>query len=152
VTGTGAVKPQPGTRLHLEKILHLPLERVFAAFVDAEQVRLWFGPAGFTVSGLQLDAVEGRGYRLAMQPPEGDVFHIRGTFRVVESPRRLLFTFLYEEPDPDDQETLVAARFEATAEGTRVVLDQGPFKTATRLALHRDGWTDSLERLERSLA
>jgi len=147
----GAAEPELDTRLHLEKVLDVSSERVFAAFVDAEQLRFWFGPTGFTASGLQFDAVEGGDYRIAMQPPEGDVFHIRGTFRVVEPHRRLSFTFLYEEPDPDDQETLVAATFEPTADGTRVVLDQGPFKTAARLALHRDGWTDSLERLERSL-
>jgi uncharacterized protein YndB with AHSA1/START domain len=86
-----------------------------------------------------------------MQPPDGDVFHIRGTFRAVEPPRRLVFTFIYEEPDPDDQETVVTLRFNSTDVGTRVILDQGPFTTAARLGLHREGWTDTLERLERSL-
>ena len=141
-----------GTRLHLEKILVVPPERVFAAFVDAEQVRRWWGPAGFTVPRLQFDAVEGRDYRIVMQPPDGDVFHIRGTFRAVEAPRRLVFTFIYEEPDPDDQETLVTLTFEPADAGAHVILDQGPFKTPARLELHRDGWTETLERLERSLA
>ena len=86
-----------------------------------------------------------------MQPPDGDVFHIRGTFSAVEAPRRLVFTFIYEEPDPDDQETLVTLTFEPTDLGTRVILDQGPFKTVVRLELHRDGWTETLERFERSL-
>jgi uncharacterized protein YndB with AHSA1/START domain len=140
-----------GRQLHLEKVLVPPPERVFAAFIDAEQVRRWWGPAGFTVPRLQFDAVEGSDYRLVMQPPEGDVFHIRGTFRAVEAPRRLIFSFIYEEPDPDDQETLVALSFEPADRGTLVILDQGPFKTAARLELHRDGWTDTLDRLERSL-
>jgi uncharacterized protein YndB with AHSA1/START domain len=147
----GAGEPQPGTRLHLEKILLAPAERVFAAFADAEQLRHWWGPVGFTVSGLQWDMVEARDYRITLQPPEGDAFNIRGAFRAVEAPRRLAFTFLYEEPDPDDQETLVTVNCEPAEEGTRVVLEQGPFKTATRWELHRDGWTDSLERLEQSL-
>jgi uncharacterized protein YndB with AHSA1/START domain len=86
-----------------------------------------------------------------MQPPDWDVFHIRGTFREVEPPRRLAFTFIYEEPDPDDQETLVTLTFDSTDPGTRVILDQGQFKTAARLELHREGWTDTFERLERSL-
>lgn len=139
-----------GTHLHLEKVLVVPREQVFAAFSDAEQLRRWWGPAGFSVQRLQFDAVEGTEYRIAMQPPDGDVFHIRGTFRAVEPPRRLIFTFIYEEPDPDDQETLVTLAFESTDPGTRVILDQGPFKTTERLGLHRDGWTDTLERLERS--
>jgi uncharacterized protein YndB with AHSA1/START domain len=142
---------QPTGALHLEKILAVPPERVFAAFVDAEQLRRWWGPAGFTVPRLQFDAVEGSDYRVAMQPPDGDVFHIRGTFRAVEAPRRLIFTFIYEEPDPDDQETLVTLTLEPTDPGTRVLLDQAPFKTPARLELHCDGWTETLERLERSL-
>ena len=147
----GAAEEQPGLRLRLEKMLLVPPERAFAAFVDAEQLRQWWGPAAFTVPGLQFDAVEGTDYRIAMQPPEGDAFHIRGTFRAVEAPHRLAYTFLYEEPDPDDRETLVTLRFEPVEQGTRVVLDQGPFKTEARWALHRDGWTETLERLEQSL-
>jgi uncharacterized protein YndB with AHSA1/START domain len=139
-----------GSQLHLEKVLVVPQEQVFAAFVDAEQLRRWWGPTGFTVQGLQFDAVEGTDYRIAMQPPDGDVFHIRGTFRAVEPPHRLTYTFNYEEPDPDDQETLVTLTFESTDGGTRVTLDQGPFRTAARLGLHRDGWRETLERFERS--
>jgi uncharacterized protein YndB with AHSA1/START domain len=145
-------EPLNGTQLHLEKVLVVPPERVFAAFVDAEQLRRWWGPAGFSVPRLQFDPVEGTDYRIAMQPPTGDVFHIRGTFRAVEAPRRLIFSFIYEEPDPDDEETLVQVTFEPADSGTRVIIDQGPFKTAARLELHRQGWTDTLEQLERSLA
>jgi len=141
----------PTETLHLEKILGVSRERVFAAVVDAEQLRSWWGPAGFTVPDVRFDAVEGTDYRIAMRPPDGDVFHIRGTFRAVDTPRLLVFTFVYEEPDPDDQETLVTLRFESTDRGTRVTLDQGPFRTEARLELHRDGWTDTLDRLERSL-
>ena len=143
-------KPPTAMQLHLEKALVAPPKCVFAAFVDAKQFRRWWGPAGFTVPRLQFDAVEGTDCRLVMQEPDGDVFHIRGTFRAVEPPRRLIFSFIYEEPDPDDQETLVTLAFGPTDPGTRVILDQGPFKTAARLELHREGWTDTLERLERS--
>src|SRR5262245_2607874 len=142
---------QPDTRLRLQKVFPIQPERLFAAFVDAEQLPRWFGPVGFTAQGLRVDAVEGGNYRLAMQPPEGDVFHIRGTFRTVEAPRNLAFTFAYEEPDPDDQETLVTVTFEPAEQGTRVVVEQMPFKTEARCALHRDGWIDSLERLEQAL-
>jgi uncharacterized protein YndB with AHSA1/START domain len=140
------------TRLHLEKVLRAPPERVFAAFVDAEQLRQWWGPAGFTMESLQFDPVEGTDYRLTMKPPTGDAFHIRGTFLAVEAPRRLVHTFVYEEPDPDDQETLVTLTFEGGDSETRLVLEHEPFKTPARWELHRDGWTETLEKLERFLS
>ena len=143
------VAEQPDAlRLHLEKDLPAPPERVFAAFVDAGQLRQWWGPAGFTVTRLQLDVEEGANYRITMQPPDGDAFHLGGTFRVVEAPKRLVFTFAYEEPDPDDRETLVALTFAPAGPGTHVVLVQETFETKPRRELHRDGWTETLERLE----
>jgi uncharacterized protein YndB with AHSA1/START domain len=143
---------QPGAlRLHLEKDLAAPPERVFAAFVEADQLRQWWGPSGFAVERLRFNVAEGATFRIAMQPPEGEVFHLGGTFRVVEAPTRLVFTFAWEEPDPDDQETVVTVTFAAAGAGTRLVLDQQTFKTKARWELHRDGWTETLERLERFL-
>ena len=142
----------PGAlRLQLAKDLPALPERVFAAFVEADQLRQWWGPAGFAVPHLRFNVAEGATFRITMQPPEGDVFHLGGTFRVVEAPTRLVFTFAWEEPDPDDQETVVALTLAAAGSGTRLVLDQRPFKTKPRWELHRDGWTDTFERLERFL-
>jgi uncharacterized protein YndB with AHSA1/START domain len=141
-------EPPSGLRLRLVKVIAASPDRVFAEFVDGRQLRRWWGPSGFTVPRLEFDAVEGANYRLVMQPPEGDVFHIRGTFLTVEPPRRLTFSFVYEEPDPDDQETVVTLTFEPTDEGSRIVLEQGPFKTEARLELHRQGWAETLDRLE----
>ena len=33
-----------GLSLHLEKVLRAPKERVFTAFVDEEQLAVWWGP------------------------------------------------------------------------------------------------------------
>jgi uncharacterized protein YndB with AHSA1/START domain len=122
-------------------------ERVFAAFVEGEQLRQWWGPLGFAVPLLEFDAVEGASYRIAMQPPDGAVFHLVGAFRLVDAPRRLVFTFVWEKPDPDDQETLATVTLEPHGAGTRLVVDQGSFKTEPRRELHSEGWTQSLERL-----
>lgn len=145
-------EPARSTALHLEKTMAAPRERVFAACVEAEKLAEWWGPAGFTSPDVELDVREGGRYRITMQPPEGEAFHLRGEFRAVEAPRRLVYTFVWEEADPDDQETVVTLTFEQSGDGTRLVLDQGPFKTDARHELHRTGWTETLERLERAVA
>jgi hypothetical protein len=59
---------------------------------------------------------------------------------------------VYEEPDPDDVETLVEFSFrDRGAESTELVFAKGRFKTEARRELHRDGWTDSFDRLEELL-
>ena len=83
-----------------------------------------------------------------MQPPEGDRFYLAGEFRELDPPARLAYTFVWEDPAPDDVETIVALSFRDLGEATEVALTQGPFKTEGRRALHRDGWTDSFDKLE----
>jgi uncharacterized protein YndB with AHSA1/START domain len=56
----------------------------------------------------------GGSYRIEMQPPEGDPFHLTGEFRALEEPARLAFTFVWEEPDPDDVETLAGPEVPAS--------------------------------------
>ena len=138
--------------LRLERTLAAPPEHVFAAFVEAEKLAEWWGPAGFTSPRVDLDVREGGRYRIAMQPPAGDVFHLRGTFRRMDPPRRLVYTFEWEEPTPDDRETVVALTFQSSEDGTRLVVDHATFATEERFALHQAGWTEALARLERMLA
>ena len=138
-------------QLHLEKNFAAPRKRVFEACVEAEKLAEWWGPAGFTSPEIQLDGRVGGRYRITMQPPDGEAFHLSGAFTEVEAPRRLVYTFLWEEPDADDQETVVALTFEQAGKGTHLVLDHGPFKTEARYELHRAGWTETLDRLERVL-
>ena len=140
-----------GLSLHLEKVLQARTERVFAACVEPEKLAEWWGPAGFTSPSLDLDVRDGGRYRITMQPPDGEAFHLRGEFCEVDPPRRLVYTFEWEEPDPDDQETVVTLSFLDHRDGTELVLDQGPFASEARRALHEAGWTESLERLEESL-
>ena len=82
-----------------------------------------------------------------MQPPSGDPFHLSVEFLQIDPPGRLVYTFRYDEPDPDDRETVVTLYLGDVADTTEVSLSQGEFATEARLALHRSGWTDSLEKL-----
>ena len=103
--------------------------------------------AGVTVATVDLDPQDGGAYRIEMQPPEGESFHLGGEFRAVDPPSRLAFTFVYENPDPDDVETVVELSFRDRGGSTEVVFSQRSFKTETRRELHRAGWTDSFEKL-----
>ena len=86
-----------------------------------------------------------------MQPPDGELFHLSGEFREVDPPARLSFTFRWDPPDPDDQETIVTLSLEDRGEETSVQMSQAEFATEARYALHEAGWTEAFERLERLL-
>jgi hypothetical protein len=62
-----------------------------------------------------------------------------------------VFTFRWEEPDPDDVETVAALSLAAIGDATRLSLVQGDFATEARLNLHRGGWSDSVVKLQQLL-
>jgi uncharacterized protein YndB with AHSA1/START domain len=134
--------------LELKRVLAAVPSVVFGAFSDASELARWWGPKGFTIPSLNFQPRAGGRYRIEMQPPQGDPFYLTGEFREVDRPVRLAYTFVWEDPDPDDRETLVILSFRDVGESTEVALRQGPFKTEARRALHREGWTDSLDKLE----
>jgi uncharacterized protein YndB with AHSA1/START domain len=137
--------------LEINRVLPAARALVFAAFSDATQLASWWGPNGFAIPRLEFNPRTGAGYRITMQPPEGESFELTGTFHEVDRPARLCFSFVWEPPDPDDVETLVDLSFRDLGESTEVALAQGRFMTEQRLTLHRDGWTDSFDKLERIL-
>jgi uncharacterized protein YndB with AHSA1/START domain len=135
--------------LEMRRILPAAPAVVFRAFSDPDELARWWGPNGFTTPSLRFDPRVGERYRIEMQPPDGDRFHLIGEFLEVDPPARLAFTFVWEEPDPDDVETRVGLTFQDLGGSTEVAFTQGPFKTEGRRTLHRDGWTDGFDKLER---
>jgi uncharacterized protein YndB with AHSA1/START domain len=136
----------------MKRVLLTARSVLYEAFCDPRELANWWGPEGFTTPSLDFDPRVEESYRIEMQPPEGDSFYLTGEFREVDRPARLAYTFVWEDPAPDDVETLVALAFRDLGEATEVALTQGPFKTEARRALHRDGWTDSFHKLERLIS
>ncbi len=140
-----------GLRLQITRVLDAARPTVWRALTEPDLLPRWWGPAGFT-SGVELDLRTGGHYRIEMKPPEGETFFLQGEFRRVEPPSQLAYTFRWEEPDPDDQETVVTLSLTDLGGKTELALDQGSFATKARLALHRGGWSDSFDKLTELLS
>ena len=140
-----------GLVLRLKRILLAPRADVYTALSDPGELAKWWGPRGFTAPSVEFDPRVGGSYRIAMQPPDGDLFHLSGEFREVDPPARLAYTFRWDPPDPDDRETLVTLSLRDRGERTAVLLTQGGFATQERRTLHEEGWSESFARLEQVL-
>lgn len=137
--------------LEITRLLPAPRSVVFVAFSEPSELARWWGPHGFTIPSIEFDPrVRGR-YRIEMQPPDGEAFYLTGEFREVDPPARLTYTFAWEDPDPDDVENLVSLFLGDLGESTEISLTQRPFRTEARRELHRNGWTDSFDKLEHLL-
>jgi uncharacterized protein YndB with AHSA1/START domain len=140
-----------GLTLRLKLTLPAPREAVYQALSDPAELAKWWGPRGFTTPSVDFDPRVGGDYRIAMQPPEGELFHLSGHFREADPPARLAYTFRWDPPDPDDRETLATLSLWDRGKRTEVLLTQRGFATEERRALHEAGWTESFERLEQVL-
>lgn len=137
-----------GLTLHMKRVLRAPRWLVFRALTEPNELAKWWGPHGFTAPSVEVDLRFGGSYRIAMQPPEGDGFYLVGEFREVDPPTRLAYTFRWEDPDPDDQETVVTLSLRDLGESTELVFAQGAFPVERRRALHEEGWTNAFDRLQ----
>jgi uncharacterized protein YndB with AHSA1/START domain len=71
-----------------------------------------------------------------------------GVYRIVEPPKRLTFTWAWEdESGVRGHETEVTVSFEATPGGTRLVLVQQRFESQQARDNHTIGWLASFDRL-----
>ena len=141
-----------GLWLDMARVLPATRPTVWQAMTDPDELATWWGPEGFTAPSVDFEPRVGGSFRIAMQPPGGELFHLLGHFREVSPPSQLSYTFVWDPPDPDDRETIVTLSFQASGERTEVQLKQGEFTTQERLALHETGWRESFEKLEALLA
>jgi len=148
MTDTAGKEATGALVLNLERTLPAPPDLVFRMLTEPSELVKWWGPHGFAIPAVELNLVAGGHYRFRMAPPDGDPFHLSGEFLEIDPPWRLLYTFRWEEPAPDDRETVADLSLQSAGTGTRLALSQGPFLTEERLSLHRGGWTESFEKLQ----
>ena len=142
-----------GLKLHVQRVLRAPRSVVFRALTEPQEWAKWWGPDGFVIPSVECDLRPGGRYRIAMRPPDGDLFHLVGEFVEVDPPAYLSYTFRWEDPDPEDRETVVRLSVrEIDDVRAELVLDQGDFATEQRLTLHEEGWAQSLDKLERLMS
>jgi uncharacterized protein YndB with AHSA1/START domain len=135
--------------IRITRLIDALPEDVFRAWTDPEQLRKWWGPGAFTCPEAEVDLRPGGRYRLAMQPESGEPFVVAGTYREVEPPARLLYTWRWETgPAADGSESLVQVEFNPRGEQTELVLTHTNFPASHGPAPYRMGWEGGLDKLE----
>jgi uncharacterized protein YndB with AHSA1/START domain len=71
-------------------------ERVFDAWTRPGEIRQWYGFEGMEMSVCEVDLREGGRWRWVHTSPDGTEVAFSGVYRLVERPRRLDFSEVYE--------------------------------------------------------
>lgn len=137
--------------LRIEREFKAPPARVFAAFTDPKLLAQWFGPDGMSCPVCEVDLRVGGAYRACLRGDSGEHW-VSGAYRVIEPPRRLAFTWAWEENGRRGPESVVEIDFAAAGPNTRLVLTHRGFETAELREAHGRGWGSTFVSLERFLA
>jgi uncharacterized protein YndB with AHSA1/START domain len=137
----------------LERLIAASPERVFDAWVDPALLVQWWGPEGFTTPELKIDLRRDGRWRTVLQTPDGERHIVSGVYRIIERPRRLVFTWAWEdEAGRRGHESEVDVTFRRAGGGTRLEVVHRLLDTIESRDSHREGWASSLNNLERLLA
>jgi uncharacterized protein YndB with AHSA1/START domain len=133
------------TDLRIRRVISAGTERVFAAWTKPELLRQWWGPAGVRCIAAEIDLRAGGAYRIGNQLPDGAVLWISGEFEVVESPRRLVYSWRVG----DEPVSRVTVSFTAIGEtSTEVTIHHERIHTDAVRDDHERGWQGCLDGLE----
>ena len=138
------------TTLRLERTFDAPAGEVFDAWTNPEVLRRWWvvNPAWRTPVA-EVDLRVGGAYRLSMEDPEAGTVHtVRGEYREVRRPERLVYSWCWEEGEGrTGHVSTVTVEFLQEGERTTVVLEHSDLASPESRDQHRHGWEACLEML-----
>jgi len=132
--------------LVIRRVLPVPRERVFAAWLDPVSLARWMG-TGEGADVTALDPRVGGKFRIVMRHGGGSVEHW-GEYQAIDRPSLLCFTWL--SANTDHQPTLVTVELLERGDSTELILTHRRLPRH-QVDAHRRGWTAIVAALERTL-
>jgi uncharacterized protein YndB with AHSA1/START domain len=133
--------------LEVRRVINAPRERVFDAWTKPEEMKRWKAPGPLVSSKVEVDLRVGGQYRVHMREPTGVEHRAVGVYREIDRPRRLVYTWTWED-DPSVTDTVITVEFHERGAATEVVLRHDGLVAPEQRARHEEGWVGCLVKLE----
>ena len=104
-TGTLAVHLPSDREIALTRVFKAARHLVYDAFSKPELLKRWFGPRGWSLVTCDVDARVGGGFRFVLRAPDGRELGIRGTYRELSPPARLVHMESFDDFPGESQVT-----------------------------------------------
>ncbi len=138
--------------LRIARTFDAPVAQVFDAWTSEEVLRRWLhGMPGWETPTAEVDLRVGGTIRIVMRDPaDGTEAGATGEYRVVDPPRRLVFTWVWD--DQPDRPQLIELELSERDGRTTVSMTNSAIPTDGRLESQERGWQVCYDNLERLLA
>ena len=136
----------------LTRVFDAPRSRVFECWTRAEHVQHWFAPKGFTIHSCETDSRPGGIFKLCMRAPDGDEHWVRGEYREVSAPERLVIVCSATDQRGIERlhETIEVKFTESggrTTVAVNAVASGAGDEAAAMLKVMDKGWAQTVDRL-----
>ena len=131
--------------LTITRIFSSPVEDVYSAWIDPEQIVKWHAPAGGEVLKASVDLKVGGQYNIEMK---SDCIKpvVSGKYIEIKKSKRLIYTWQWNgENQPITQ---VTVEFRPIEDKTEVTLTHHRFVDVDSKDKHESGWNGCLDSLE----
>jgi len=132
-------------KLEITRVLSAPIDRVFAAWTDAESLRQFITPGNPGHADVECDVRVGGKFRVDMHGTDGKIFKHNGEYLEVLPPKRLKFTWI--SAATNQRPTVVTIDFKSLGEKTQITLVHDGLDSVKNVEGHTKGWTAILDQL-----
>jgi uncharacterized protein YndB with AHSA1/START domain len=148
---------QSDREIVITRVFNAPRRLVFDAWTRPELFVRWFGPHGWTVPVCEIDLRPRGAYRYVLRGPDGAEIVMRGVYREVAPPERLVTSEVFEGFTevgwrPEDETVTTAVFTERAGKTTWTATIRYPSQEVRDAALRSDtawqGLAEALDRLE----
>jgi uncharacterized protein YndB with AHSA1/START domain len=111
-TGEKEVAMEPGQyakftmigdrELEMSRTFDAPRELVFRAWTDADALKRWWGPQGWTTTHCTVDLRPGGAWHYCFRSKEGQESWGKGTYREIVPPERLVYADVFSDADGNE--------------------------------------------------
>ena len=161
-------KPIVEPEFVITRTFKAPIESLWKAWTDPENLKQWWGPRGFAVPVREMDVRPGGTFRIVMRSSDGVNYPLKGIYRKVVQPELLVYTENWEEHPTDWQNILIENGDGNEAQGALTTVTFKEQKGRTIMSIKtlfesfamrnamlkigmKEGWMESLDRLDEFL-
>jgi uncharacterized protein YndB with AHSA1/START domain len=83
---------QQANELLITRVFDAPLDKVWKAWTDPDEIKKWWGPAQFTAPSIENDFRVGGKYLYSMRGPDGQEYWSTGVYREIVPMERIVVT------------------------------------------------------------
>jgi uncharacterized protein YndB with AHSA1/START domain len=133
--------------LTVRREIAAPAEDLFDAWLDAQSIGVWLRPSPIRETRAETDPRVGGAFRIVMVDDESSFEHT-GTYREIDRPRRLVFT--WSSHATRFRDSIVTVTFQPLSSSTVVEIHQVGLPNEEARDSHHAGWSDALRELGRT--